>query len=116
MLADDVGRRDLHAADLPRTVGDGAAGLLGQPEDLARERGEPPPAGRQRDAPARTHEEVVAELLAQRADTATETAGSVTSSSAAAAFTDPCRATRTNDCSWASVTPDPPHKQSLNSD
>ena len=33
------------------------------------------------------------------ADTATETAGSVTSSSAAAALTDPCRATRTKDCS-----------------
>ena len=68
MLADDVGRHDLHAADLPRTVGHGAAGLLGEPQDLARERGEPPPAGRERDAPARAHEEVVAELPAQRAD------------------------------------------------
>ena len=40
------------------------------------------------------------------AATATDTAGSVTSSSAAAALTDPWRATSTKDCSWARVISD----------
>jgi hypothetical protein len=42
--------------------------LLGKPEDLRRERGEPAPAGGERDPPPLAHEQLVAELLAQRRD------------------------------------------------
>ena len=59
---------DLHAARLARRLGHGAARLLGEPEDLARQRGEPPPAGGQRDAAAVAHEQLVAQLPAQRGD------------------------------------------------
>ncbi len=66
--ADDRRRRDLDAARLARRVVDGAPGLLGEAEDLARQGGEAPPAGRERDPAARADEELVAELLAQRGD------------------------------------------------
>ena len=88
VLGDDAGRGDLQ---LPRLAGrllDAAPGLFGQAEDLAAQRGQPAAPGGQRDPAPIADEQLVAELLTSAA-TATDTAGSVTSSSAAAALTDP---------------------------
>ena len=57
-----------------------------------------PPAVSAMPRPSRTKSSSPSSL--RSAATATDTAGSVTSSSAAAAFTEPRRATRTKDCSW----------------
>ncbi len=62
--------------------------------------------------PSRTNSSSPSSL--RSAATATDTAGSVTPSSAAAALTEPRRATSTNDCSWARVICGWP-KRSLNS-
>jgi hypothetical protein len=102
VFSDDGGGSHAHQARLARRVLYRAAGLLGQPEDLPGEHGQTPPAVGERDTrPSRTNNSSPSSL--RSAATATETAGSVTSSSAAAAFTEPCRATSTNDCSCASV-------------
>ena len=66
VLGDHVGGDHLQPARLTGRVVDRAAGLLGQAEDLAGQRRQPPTARGQRDSPALADEQLVAQLLAQR--------------------------------------------------
>jgi hypothetical protein len=68
VVGDEARRDHLHPPRRARRVLHGAARLLGQAEDLARERGEPPAARGERDPAPLAHEQLVAQLLAQRAD------------------------------------------------
>jgi hypothetical protein len=68
VLGDEARRDDLHPPRRAGRVVHRPPRLLGQPEDLARERGQAPPARRQRDPAPLAHEELVAELAAQRRD------------------------------------------------
>jgi hypothetical protein len=66
VLGDRTRRGDLHPPRLARGIGHGTARLLGQPEDLGGQGGEPPPARSECDPPTLTDEQLVAELPAQR--------------------------------------------------
>ena len=68
MLGDEARRDDQHPPRGAGRVLHGPARLLGQAEDLARQRREPPAARRERDPAPLAHEQLVAELPAQRGD------------------------------------------------
>ena len=68
VLGDEARRDDQHPPRGAGRVLHRAARLLGEAEDLARQRGEPPAARRQRDPAALAHEQLVPELPAQRRD------------------------------------------------
>ena len=66
VLGHDVSGDDLQATRLTGRVVDRPPGLLGQAEDLAGQRRQPPAAGGQRDSPALADEQLIAEFLAKR--------------------------------------------------
>ena len=68
MLGDDVRHRHLHQPRAAGAVVHGPARLLGERQDLRRQRRQPAAAGGQPDRPSVTDEQLVAELLAQRRD------------------------------------------------
>ncbi len=68
VLGDEARRDDQHPPRGAGRVLHGAARLLGEAEDLARQRGEPPAARRERDPAPLAHEQLVPELPAQRRD------------------------------------------------
>ena len=76
--------------------------LVAEGEQLGRVSGEGLACGRQGDAPAATGQQLHSEVALERGDQA-DTAGSVTTSAAAAARTDPVRATARKVFSWPNV-------------